>query len=155
MLRAITGYNSDMAFEANPNHKPAALWLRYEGPASTQTTDINKEFRTQCKSSTETSHLAEENHANYLDEAVCKVLQHFVFKRMHSVKPIFALGPIPSQTIVSERESERLIMYTEEVLTSFKWNLDNLDGHFHDQRNWTIYEQRGGAPVPRGSSHLM
>ena len=152
MLGAITVYNSELALKASYSHKPAALWLRYEGPSSAQTTAVNDKFRTQCKSSDETSHLADT-----LDEEVCEILQYFVFKRMHSVKPIFALGPTPSQTIVSEREIERLIMYTDEVLyeDGGASKLAKLDSHFHDQRDKSIWELRGGPPVPPPSSQMM
>lgn len=152
MLVAIAIVNNRFAkeyFSATDYAEGAAMWFRHKRVEKGHLNDIAEEFRQRCRAETTFAHLER------LDHNVCEMLKHLVFKQMHSVKPIFALGPTPGQTIVSEREIERLIMNTEEVLTGRSSKLANLDGHFHDQRDITIYEQRGGAPVPSGSSQVM
>ena len=55
----------------------------------------------------------------------------------------------------SLRDIEKLMMYTGEVLTgSSTLKLDDLDGHFYNQTRKGIYD-RGGPPVPSGSSQMI
>lgn len=101
MLMAIANANNMIAktfFTATDYAEGAAMWINHKRVEEGHLNDIVEGFKQICGAETTFAHL------KWLDHNACEMLKHLVFKRMHSVKPIFALGPTPGWTIFSERE---------------------------------------------------